>query len=69
MEIPVWAGWFQLPFGLLILFVSIRALKRDWRKPKPVVNIDEEAAAAEAELDAEYLREHGEPPEKPKRDT
>ena len=69
LPIPAWVGWIQLPAGLWVLFFSIRALKRDWHIPKPPVNIDEEAARAEAEMDAMYLREHGTPPEKPKKDA
>ena len=32
------------------------------------LTLDEEAAHAEAQLDAMYLREHGEPPQKPNKD-
>ena len=69
VPIPAWTGWIELPVGLWVLFVSIRALRRNRNKPEPVVNIDEDAARAEAELDAMYLREHGKLPEKPKKDA
>lgn len=69
VEIPVWAGWIELPFGIWVLFLSIRALRRNRNIPAPPVNIDEEAARAEAELDAMYLREHGKLPEKPRKDA
>ena len=70
-SIPAWIGWVQLPFGLWFLFLSIRALKRNWHTPKPPpppVNIDEEAAKAEAEMDAMYVRDHGELPDKNQKD-
>ena len=69
VEIPAWTGWITFPFGVWVLFVSVRALWRNRNTPKPVVNIDEEAARAEAAMDAMYLRDHGEPPEKPKKDA
>ena len=71
VAIPSWTGWVQLPVGIWVLFVSIRALWRDRNKVEPVVvvNLDEEAARAEADLDAMYLRDHGELPEKPKKDS
>ena len=68
-SIPAWTGWVQLPLGLLLLFVSIRALWRYKPTPKPPVNIDEEAARAEAAMDAMYLRDHGKAPEKPEKDA
>lgn len=67
VTIPAWTGWLQLPVG--VLFVEIRTLWRERSKPKPVINIDEEAARAAAELDAMYLREHGKLPDKPKKDV
>jgi len=71
VPIPAWVGWVQLPFGLWVLFLSIRALKRNWHTPEPPpppVNIDEEAAKAEAEMDAMYVRDHGELPDKNQKD-
>ena len=68
LEIPAWTGWVQLPFGLWVLFLSIRALKRNWHTPEPPVNLDEEAAKAEAEMDAMYVRDHGELPDKNQKD-
>jgi len=71
LPIPVWVGWFQLPLGLWALFLSIRALRRNWHTPEPPpppVNIDEEAAKAEAEMDAMYVRDHGELPDKNQKD-
>ncbi|CAK7066904.1 MAG: hypothetical protein DELT_01679 [Desulfovibrio sp.] len=70
VPIPAWTGWIQLPFGIWVLFLSIRALWRNRNAPAPPpVNIDEEAARAEAAMDAMYLREHGKLPEKPKKDA
>ena len=69
VPIPAWTGWFQLPAGIALLFLAIRGLRRDKNAPKPIINIDEEAKRAEAELDAMYLREHGKLPEKNKKDT
>ena len=69
IPIPAWTGWVQLPVGIWALVVFTRALWRDRNKVEPVVNLDEEAARAEADLDAMYLRDHGELPEKPKKDT
>ena len=72
VSIPAWTGWVQLPFGLLLLFVSIRAWWRNRhtpRTPAPPVNIDEEAARAEAAMDAMYARDHGKAPEKPQKDA
>ena len=72
VPIPAWTSWLELPFGILLLLSSIRLVIRDWRNPKPeppVVNLDEEAARAEAAMDAMYLREHGKLPEKPKKDA
>ena len=69
VPIPAWTGWIQLPFGIWVLFLSIRALRRNRNTPEPPVDIDEDAARAEAELDAMYLREHGKLPEKPKKDA
>ena len=54
-------------FGLRVLFLSVRALTRGGNQPGPVVNSAEEAARAEAEPDAGYLREHGRLPEKANR--
>ena len=65
---PRWTDWLLLLCGIVIIIYAIFALWRDWHTPKPPVNIDEEAARAEVELDAMYLREHGTPPEKPKKD-
>lgn len=71
--IPPWFGWIDLFAGIWILFLSIRAVWRNRQNPQPESTkndtLDEEAARAEAELDAMYLREHGEPPQKPKKDT
>lgn len=68
VRIPAWTGWVQLPVGIVFLVVSIRVLWRNRNEPKPLPKIytDEDAAKAEAEMDALYLREHGELPEKPK---
>ena len=63
--IPIWTDWFLLFCGILILILSIRAIRRGEGKPK--VYTTEDAARAEAEMDAMYLREHGEPPEKPEK--
>lgn len=68
---PVWTGWVELPFGILILFLSIRGLLRNRKLPEPppvAVDVDEEAARAEAIMDAMYLQEHGELPDKPPKD-
>ena len=71
-EVPAWAGFITFPFGLWVMFVSIRGLWRGRGKPpeppKTAAEIDEEAARAKARLDAMYLREYGVPPETPKKD-
>ena len=54
-------------FGFRVLFLSVRALTPGGNQPGPVVNSAEEAARAEAEPDAGYLREHGRLPEKANR--
>ena len=73
IPIPAWTGWVQLPFGIWVLFLSIRAWWRNQKNPDSEsarnVTLDEEASRAEAELDAMYLREHGEPPQNYNKDT
>ena len=70
--IHAWYGWVELHAGIWILFLSIRALWRNKKNPESEsarnLTLDEEAAHAEAQLDAMYLREHGEPPQKPNKD-
>ena len=62
--VPIWGNWLLLPVGLIIMIIAIRAILRGEAKPIPYS--DEELAKAKAELDALYLREHGELPQKPK---
>ena len=74
-EVPAWAGFVTFPYGLWMVFVSIRALWRgrgrtEPEKPEPPktpAEIDEEIARAKAAADAEYLRQHGKLPETPKK--
>ena len=62
--VPYWVGWMFLPTGIILFVSSFRALRRgDGKSP---IYTEEDAKKAEAELDAMYLRNHGEPPEKPK---
>lgn len=67
--IPVWTRVLLLPVGLYVLVFSIYGLITGKGKPKPktLVELEEESAKAEAEMDAMYQREHGKPPEKPKK--
>ena len=66
--IPEWTAWPEIILGLIVCGLALWDIRRNRGHPKPPVNIDEEAARAEVELDAMYLREHGTPPEKPKKD-
>lgn len=63
--IPAWTAWPEIFLGVIVCALAIRNLRR--RKPpkKQPPLTDEEIALAEAELDALYLREHGELPQKP----
>ena len=67
VPVPAWTGWIFLPLGVTIFSLSFRALRRGEGKNNPKAYTAEEAARAEAALDAMYLREHGAPPEKPKK--
>ena len=67
VPVPLWAHWLLLICGIALLALSIRALLQGKGKHEPFT--DEDAARAEAELDAMYLREHGELPDKSKKDT
>ena len=73
IEAPSWTGFVTLPFGLWIVFVSIRGLWRNRVKPpKPKqspAEIDEEIARAKAKLDVLYGRKPNEQSETPKKDT
>ena len=62
--VAYWVRWSFLLMGIIICMLSIRALRRGEGKPKKYT--EEDATRAEAELDAMYLRDHGELPEKPK---
>jgi len=65
---PIWTNWIFLFSGIGITAYSIYGFIL--RKEKPEVHTetctDEEVAKAEAEMDAMYLRQYGELPEKPK---
>ena len=60
--VPIWTDWLLLPLGIIISFLSIRAILRKRKEPPPVVDIDAEAAKAKAELDLMYFKEHGRMP-------
>ena len=63
VPVPYWVGWVFMPAGALWMIVSLRG--RIVVEPRPYT--EEDAQKAEAELDAMYLRDYGEPPEKHKR--
>lgn len=71
--VPAWVGWIELLFGTLALFFSIRALWRNRQNSKlectENATPDEKVAHAATESDAMPPREHGEPPEIPKKDA
>ena len=64
VAVPVWAGSFFLPLGIIIIAMSVRALRRG--EGKKIEYSDEDVKRAKAELDRLYLCEHGSPPESPK---
>ena len=64
--IPEWNGWPGLVLGCAICIIALRTIRRNKNNPKPFTYSDEDVTKAKAELDAIYLREHGELPQKPK---
>ena len=68
VETPAWTGWVQLPFGLWIVYLSIRAIWRNRKTPEPPVNIDMDAPHADAKQDTMPLQEQGKLSEKNQND-
>jgi hypothetical protein len=58
-----WAGWIFLPAGVVICFLSIRAIRRGEGKVEPKTYTEEDVAKAKEALDRMYLKEHGKLPE------
>ncbi|CAK7066863.1 MAG: hypothetical protein DELT_01677 [Desulfovibrio sp.] len=67
--IPAWTAWPEILLGIIVCALAIWSLRRNKKDPKRPNYTDEEAARAEAAMDAMYLREHGKLPEKPKKDA
>ncbi|MCC8194929.1 MAG: hypothetical protein LIP28_09825 [Deltaproteobacteria bacterium] len=65
--VPIWTNYLLFSAGVVLIVLSLRAIRNG--KGKKEGFTDEDARKAEAEMDALYCREHGEPPEKPKRET
>ena len=64
VAVPVWAGSLFLPLGIVIIVMSVRALRRgEGKAPK---YSDEDVTRAKAKLEQMHLREHGSLPETPK---
>ncbi|MDR1241360.1 MAG: hypothetical protein LBM00_01035 [Deltaproteobacteria bacterium] len=66
--IPAWTAWPEILLGAIVCALAIWDMRRSKGHPKQPVYTDEDVARAEDELDAMYLREHGELPQKPPKD-
>ena len=66
VEIHPIAPWMLITIGGGGLIYSCYTMKKQKRLPDEKLVSDEELAKAKAEMDALYLREHGELPQRPK---
>ena len=67
--VPGWTAWPKIILGLAVCGLSLWNLRRNKDHLKrPACTTDEEAAKAEAEMDAMYVRDHGELPDKNQKD-
>lgn len=65
-HLPVWTCSGLALCGIFFVILGIRGVRRK-KELAPHVYTAEDAQKAEAEMDAMYLRDHGEPPEKNKK--